>query len=467
MLKTSSALTFAQMEALYQELLPLLKESILTSIYEVSERRWIFIFQKDSSFHSLLVCLEEPYLRFHLIQQKIKHKDPGSRLHARLAGSIVDKIELLNHDRILCFHLRLQDKTYRFIIEFFPKHPNYYLIDKEQHILFSLYPSHHPLYTLPSKKDFSQIDVPLLSNQEAEIYFRTQEQANEFKKAKADLSRLVEQKLARASQKKHMLEKEQLISQKWKIIQHEAELLKANFHALKRGMKTIIVLDWLEEANCTLSLDPLLTPAEEIAKRFKISKKLHAGISHIEEQLFKVQCTIDQLRQHLLTIQSFHTLSEIEQFQQQMGFQKRLIALPVKGKKAVLPYQEFESATGIKIWVGRSAKDNEKLTFSLARGSDWWLHVNSFPGSHVIIRTHKGQEPDYETLSDAIQLALYYSKAKSQGEGEICLTQRKFVSRSGKHSAGTVQISKHKTFFTRLDPERYKEIKERSKKSHV
>lgn len=97
----------------------------------------------------------------------------------------------------------------------------------------------------------------------------------------------------------------------------------------------------------------------------------------------------------------------------------------------------------------------------MANGRDWWLHVRGCPGSHVIIRLDKNLEPDSETLKDALQLALYYSKARHQGEGEICFTQRKYVSRLGKNKTGLVQISKHQTAWIRLDPVRLQALKDR------
>lgn len=113
----------------------------------------------------------------------------------------------------------------------------------------------------------------------------------------------------------------------------------------------------------------------------------------------------------------------------------------------------------MKIWVGKNAKMNEKLTFQLANGRDWWLHVSGYPGSHVIIKMNKDQEPDPETLKDAFQLALYHSKARDMGEGEICFTQRKYVSRLGRKKTGLVQISKHQTAWIRADPVRLQALK--------
>ncbi len=126
-----------------------------------------------------------------------------------------------------------------------------------------------------------------------------------------------------------------------------------------------------------------------------------------------------------------------------------------------LPYRELITEAGLQIWVGKSDKDNDKLTFSHAHGSDYWLHARDVPGSHVILRLGKVKEPDDESLKDAIQAALFYSKAKDRKEGEVCVTQCKFVSRFGQNQPGKVQISHHRVAYAKMDPSRLRKLRER------
>ena len=126
-----------------------------------------------------------------------------------------------------------------------------------------------------------------------------------------------------------------------------------------------------------------------------------------------------------------------------------------------MPYREFVTASGLKIWVGKSAKDNDKLTFACANGLDYWLHAHDVPGSHVVVHLGRHQAPDDESLKDAIQAALFFSKAKDNKEGEVCITQCKYVSRMGKNQPGKVQISHHRVVYVKMDTERLKNLRER------
>jgi predicted ribosome quality control (RQC) complex YloA/Tae2 family protein len=48
--------------------------------------------------------------------------------------------------------------------------------------------------------------------------------------------------------------------------------------------------------------------------------------------------------------------------------------------------RSFVSSDGFEILVGKKAKDNDFLTFRIAKSLDTWMHAADYPGSHVVIR---------------------------------------------------------------------------------
>lgn len=252
----------------------------------------------------------------------------------------------------------------------------------------------------------------------------------------------------------------------WEKVQHEGELIKFNFGAIKKGTVSFIVEDWLTNQSYELTFDPKKTVQEEMQARFKRAKKLKAGILPLTQQCEKTQREIDRKRYILEQLQLIQTAEALNLFKTEFSVEKAPAKhQPIgKGKEKKVPkpiYKEFISKEGMKIWVGKNAKVNEELTFRLANGRDWWLHVSGYPGSHVIIRLGKEERPDDDTLQDAMQLALHYSKARDSGEGEVCYTQRKHVARLGKGKTGQVQVAKHQSAWVRFDPVRYNTLKER------
>lgn len=282
-------------------------------------------------------------------------------------------------------------------------------------------------------------------------------------KEKQHLQTLLSRRMQRLQKKLQKLLDNLRECEDWASVQHEGDLIKSHLASIKRGSSLIRVHDWMTGQPYELTLDPAKTPQEEMSARYKRAKKLQRGKLPLSHHLVDTQNEIRVFEELKRELDQIKTVEEFAQF-------KRLIssslhsghkALPKNPSKPPLPlpvYKEYQSTNGMKIWVGRNAKANEKLTFQLANGRDWWLHVRGFSGSHVIIRMNQDQEPDPETLKDAFQLALYYSKARTQGEGEICFTQRKYVSRLGQKKTGRVHISKHQTVWIRLDPIRLQAI---------
>lgn len=73
-----------------------------------------------------------------------------------------------------------------------------------------------------------------------------------------------------------------------------------------------------------------------------------------------------------------------------------------------------------EVLIGKGDADNDRLTFKVATGADFWLHVANVPGSHVIIRNpDKVSEPPREVLERAAQLAAWHSKARDGGKVEV------------------------------------------------
>jgi len=74
------------------------------------------------------------------------------------------------------------------------------------------------------------------------------------------------------------------------------------------------------------------------------------------------------------------------------------------------------SPDGWVILVGKSAKDNDLITFKLGRPYDFWLHMAGGPGSHVVVLNEsKLRRMPRETERFAAALAAGYSKARDGG----------------------------------------------------
>lgn len=103
-----------------------------------------------------------------------------------------------------------------------------------------------------------------------------------------------------------------------------------------------------------------------------------------------------------------------------------------------VPYKEFITKTGWKIWVGKSAKDNDKMTFELANKNDLWLHSQHTTGSHVIIRKEGKKEIPINIINYAGKLAARYSEEKHANLVPVVHTIKKYVTKRKGFPAGKV-----------------------------
>jgi len=270
-------------------------------------------------------------------------------------------------------------------------------------------------------------------------------------------------KLLKRTQKQVIKREETLLDcQQWANVHHRALLLQSNLYRIKKGMAEVTVPDWEQDGlECTLTLDPLTEPKDQIAALFHRAKKLRLGIPYSEKQLQSIVVALTAQQKLISDLHEINTNEALDAF-----LLTHSIVIPQKHQKIVKkteppkPYRTYTSESGLTIWVGKTAKQNDMLTFHHANGSDWWLHAHNYPGSHVVVHCLKKEEkPDQETLRDAAELALRFSKAKdTHDEGEVTVSQVKFLHRI-KGFPGKVQVSKHSVMHIRLEPARWNRLR--------
>jgi len=117
------------------------------------------------------------------------------------------------------------------------------------------------------------------------------------------------------------------------------------------------------------------------------------------------------------------------------------------------------SADGYAILVGRTAAENDEITFRVAKGRDVWCHVRGRPGSHVVIRVpDENRPPPLETLLDAATLAVHHSRARGSTKIEVSHTARKNVRKPRGAPPGQVTMAGEKTLLVDPDPERLRRL---------
>ncbi|MDR3147552.1 MAG: NFACT family protein [Treponema sp.] len=110
------------------------------------------------------------------------------------------------------------------------------------------------------------------------------------------------------------------------------------------------------------------------------------------------------------------------------------------------------------IIVGRDAAENDALLRRHVKGNDLWLHARDYPGSYVFIKQRSGKTFPLDILLDAGNLAIFYSKGRNNGEGDLFYTPVKYLRRAKDGPKGLVLPTHEKNLHVKVDEKRLREL---------
>ena len=241
-----------------------------------------------------------------------------------------------------------------------------------------------------------------------------------------------------------------------------AELLYAQHDKSARG-STLRVSNLFdpELGVVDIPLVPELSVVENANRYHRLYRKATRSIPQIKERLRMVQSEIAGLQQEQTLVKAHRETggARISSLDEPQGSQARTPAPRSRSAQASRPSPEilarrtarvFLSSEGMQILVGKSSKDNDTLTLKVARSEDFWLHVASYGGSHVVLRNpEKLTAAPKQSLLEAAQLAAYFSQARNAPKVEVHYTQKKFVSKPKGAKPGLVRLKEYKSISAR------------------
>ncbi|OCA85504.1 hypothetical protein A8F94_11485 [Bacillus sp. FJAT-27225] len=233
------------------------------------------------------------------------------------------------------------------------------------------------------------------------------------------------------------------------------ELLTANMHLAKKGMKEIEVLDYYDEngAMIKIPLDPLKSPSENAQRYFSKYQKAKNSVLVVLEQIEKAENEVayfDTLIQQLESA-SPKDIEEIREELAEGGYIRQRARKNGKKPQNLKPVlDKYIAADGTEILVGKNNKQNDYLTSKLAARDEIWLHTKDIPGSHVVIRS---KEPSEETIQEAAMLAAYFSKARSSSSVPVDYTKVRHVKKPSGAKPGFVIYDNQKTIYVTPEEE--------------
>ena len=241
------------------------------------------------------------------------------------------------------------------------------------------------------------------------------------------------------------------------------ELILANLHLFKPGMRELVVDDYFVDppAKRIITLDPAFNAQDNAKKYFKLYRKGKLGKAYAEGQIEGLASEIAYLEGQLENIDKCDTLYELSEIKDELIRERYLrpekaqAAKPANKSSAPM---RFVSSDGIAIYVGKNNRQNDALTLQTARSENIWLHAKNIPGSHVII-DFEGEPPE-NTLREAANLAAYYSQSRASAGVPVDYTPRKFVKKPSGARPGMVIYSTNRTLYVTPDSALIQQLRE-------
>ena len=226
------------------------------------------------------------------------------------------------------------------------------------------------------------------------------------------------------------------------------DILTANIHRIKKGETTISCEDFYDEnmKEIEIPLSPILSPQQNAAKFYKDYTRMKNAEKELTHQLSLGREELSYLESVLEELNRAQQDAELEEIRQELyaGGYVRMDSGRKRMKAGKLPPQRFESTDGFPIYVGRNNRQNDELTFKLARKDDIWCHASKVHGSHVIISCG-GRVPPDNTVTQAAQLAAYYSESTGGQNIPVDVTTVKQVKKVPSGKPGMVIYHTYRT----------------------
>lgn len=243
------------------------------------------------------------------------------------------------------------------------------------------------------------------------------------------------------------------------------EALLAGLAVAKRDGETVLVPDPYDEQGGSIAIPaPAGRPLTQVADDlFQKQRRARRGLAAAGERLEGLERRAGRLEDLLAQQERTAREEDAAALESAMRAEKLAVGLAVGSRAAreasalTLPKLEgvrmVSSPEGWTILVGRTGRDNDRLTFKFAAPDDIWLHAQGAAGAHVVIRNpDRRRDVPEATLAQAARLAAWFSDARAQGVVDVQWSRRKNVRRARGGTSGAVVVKRFQTLRVRAAP---------------
>jgi predicted ribosome quality control (RQC) complex YloA/Tae2 family protein len=305
---------------------------------------------------------------------------------------------------------------------------------------------------LVSARHLSRFESGTLS-EAADQYHRALDRAKAFQSDYSNVKRLLADEIKKRESLNKALESDRARFQDPEKLKQWGDLILANLATARISGSNVRVIDYYDpdQAEIDIEIGETRSLQEAATDFFSRYQKARRAREAIESRKGRIDVELNSFYELSKALDSDPTAERVEEVRRKA---ERLLGRnPDQAPHQAGKQQEkkrqvgrwFISTDGYEIGVGKNDRDNDALTFRVARPQDIWMHAADYPGSHVIIRNPTRAEVPHRAIKEAAEIAAFYSQAKQEARAAVHYTEKKFVSKPPRSKAGLARLASFKT----------------------
>jgi predicted ribosome quality control (RQC) complex YloA/Tae2 family protein len=433
---------------------------------------------------TILIAITPGACRIHETFRAVPKTDKPLRfqefLKSRIVNARIESICQIDHDRIIKIVLKQGQERFYLYVRLWSNAANVILCDDSGNVLDAMRrspkrgeisggsynPEQADVSTNASKQIPEKIyEVRELSgegtfNSKLDTYYAEEGGALSLEALKEQTKKIFEGRINKVlvsienlREKKHRYEDAESYRQ-------YGDIIMANISHIKTGES------WLEAENfyteervrgeyIRIKIDPKKNPAANAEQYYDQYRKAKNGIGDIVSELQTQEDELSRLESVMESLLNETNPLRLHKLLRNKSRQTRNPQSTQQDKKR--PGLTFKRKDWL-ILVGRDASENDALLRKFVKGNDMWLHTRDVPGGYVFIKQKTGKSFPLDILVDAGNLALFYSKGRNAGEGDLFYTPVKYLRRAKNGPKGLVIPTQEKNLHIKLDEKIIKEL---------
>ena len=417
-----------------------------------------------------------------------------SWLRAHASGARLAHARVLGEDRSLALAFEGQEGRFELVLALLGKRSNLYLVDAEGRVILGLRPpgetrpelvpgaSYAPpgsAVPSPGTDRFQGVEDSALLTA-IERHYAQDEGERDAKDLTREIRQILKREKKNAERRLAKIEGELAEADRATELQRAGELLKGSLGSVTQGDEAVRLQDYSTGEEVVVPLDPVLSPRQNLEAIFSRYQKLIRRLTKAGGQVEEARAWQERVAGFASRLEAAQAEGADESLLAALADEPEIVRLRGRRQAAQAPARKgsdaprgparfrdvprrlhprrYKTRDDLEIWVGRSDEGNDYLTTRLARGKDLFFHLDGAPGSHVVLRTEGRDEPPPESVLDACELAVHFSKQKNAGSADVHVVPIKQVSKPRGAKAGLVYVTGGRSIRLRREESRLRRL---------